>query len=241
MIPHKKLKSPLVQEAYDIIKNKITYLELFPGQDVSDYTLSKELNMSRTPIREALLELRRDGLVSDSEVGYKVSRITKDDIIDLFDAREGLETMALKIAMRRPVNKDDIAELDDLNNKVFDAYKEDRLKDVFYFDQQLHVKLVSLSKNKRIIGFNDAIFLQLIRMRFLTFFERSLPEEAFRDHDCIIRNISNGKLNEATDLLSDHIQKTKDSYVEILTNKISEDEFGALRFLVISGKFSDKQ
>lgn len=239
MTAHKKLKSPLVQEAYDIIKNKIVYLELFPGQDISDYTLSKELNMSRTPIREALLELRRDGLISDYIGGYKVSKITKEDIIDLFDAREGLETMALKIAMRSPINSKDIVELDDLNNKVFEAYKEDRLKDVFYFDQQLHVKLVSLSKNRRIIGFNDAIFLQLIRMRFLTFFERGLPEEAFRDHDCIIRSIANGKLSEAIELLSDHIQKTKDSYIEILSNKISEDEFGSLRFLVISGKFSE--
>ena len=148
------IKSSLVQEAYDIIKRKITFLELFPGQDVSDFTLSKDLGMSRTPIREALLELRRDGLLSDSVGGgYKVSKITKEDIIDLFDAREGLETMALKIGMRSSIDKEDIDELHILNNKVLQAYKEGKLKDVFYFDQQLHVKLVSLSKNLMILFF----------------------------------------------------------------------------------------
>lgn len=239
MTPQIKLKTPLVQEAYDIIKKKITYLELFPGQVISDYTLSKELDMSRTPIREALLELRRDGLLNDVDGGgYEVSRITKEDIIDLFDVREGLETTALKIAMRNPISIKDIDELKELNNKVLQANKEGKLKDVFYNDQQLHVKLVSLSKNKRIIGFNDTIFLQLIRMRFLTFFERNLPDLAYQEHDQLIQNISEGKLNRALEILSSHIQKTKASYIDILTNQISSEEFGALRFFILNEKMN---
>ena len=76
-------------------------------------------------------------------------------------------------------------------------------------------------------------------MRFLTFFERSLPEIAFKEHDSIIRNIEESNLNEAIIVLSNHIQKTRDSYVEILSNKISEEEFGTLRFLIISEKLNE--
>lgn len=240
MTPNIKLRTPLVQKAYEILKNKITYLELFPGQIISDYTLSKELNMSRTPIREALLELSRDGLLNDIDSGgYEVSRITKEDINDLFDVREAIETAALKIAMRNSISEKNIDELKELNNKVLQSNKEGKLKEVFYNDQQLHVRLVSLSRNKRLIEFNDTIFLQLIRMRFLTYFERNLPDIAYQEHDQLIQKISEGKLNEALDILSKHILKTKESYIDIITNKISPDEFGTLRFFILKEKLNE--
>lgn len=227
-------KSTLVQQAYDIIKEKIIYFELFPGQIVSDYILSKELNMSRTPIKQALLELRRDGLLVDATTGkgYEVSKITAEEIADLFDAREGLETMALKIAMKKGISEKDTDELTALNKKILQADNANRLKDVFYYDQELHTKLVSLSNNKRIIEFNNTILLQLIRMRFLTYFEPSLPGLAVKDHINLIEWIIKGDEEKAIETLIDHIRYTKNSYISILTTKIGFEEYGALKFLM---------
>ncbi|MTI60469.1 MAG: GntR family transcriptional regulator [Firmicutes bacterium] len=227
-------KSTLVQKAYDTIKEKIIYLELLPGQIVSDYILSKELNMSRTPIKQALLELRRDGLLDDATAGkgYEVSKITAEEVADLFDAREGLETMALKIALKKGISKKDIDELTLFNKKISQADNTNRLKDVFYYDQELHTKLVSLSKNKRIIEFNNTLLLQLIRMRFLTYFEPSLPGMAVKEHISLIDSIVKGDENKAINILTDHIRYTKDSYISILTTKIRSEEYGALKFLM---------
>lgn len=229
-----RTKSKLVQEAYDTIKNKIIYLELMPGQIISDYILSKELNMSRTPIKSALLDLRRDGLLQDSEStkGYEVTKITTDEVADLFDAREGLETIALKIAFRKGISKKDKEDLNIFNEKISKANENNSLEDVFYYDQELHTKLVALSKNRRIIEFNDTLLLQLIRMRFLTYLEPTLPEIAIKEHQELINYILNKKKKKSIEVLVNHIRYTKEKYIYLLNNKINSDEYCALKFLM---------
>ena len=56
----------LVDQAYEDIKNMICNFELIPGQIVSDFTLSKKMGMSRTPIRQALQKLEGDDLIVDA-------------------------------------------------------------------------------------------------------------------------------------------------------------------------------
>ena len=69
----------LVDQAYEDIKNMICNFELIPGQIVSDFTLSKKMGMSRTPIRQALQKLEGDDLIVDAGAGksYQVSPITE--------------------------------------------------------------------------------------------------------------------------------------------------------------------
>ena len=97
----------LVDQAYEDIKNMICNFELIPGQIVSDFTLSKKLGMSRTPIRQALQKLEGDDLIVDASAGksYQVSPITEDGIIDLFDAREGIEVAAVRIALEKGIDE----------------------------------------------------------------------------------------------------------------------------------------
>ena len=58
-------ESSLAVKAYETIRQQIFDFDLFPGQIVSDYLLSKELNMSRTPIRQALMRLENEGLLEE--------------------------------------------------------------------------------------------------------------------------------------------------------------------------------
>ncbi|TCT15708.1 DNA-binding GntR family transcriptional regulator [Natranaerovirga pectinivora] len=229
-----KTSITLVQEAYNILKNKITYLDLLPGQVISDHSLSKDLNMSRTPIKQALVELKRDGLLVDvvSGKGYQITKITKEEVIDLFDAREGIEVMALKIAMKNKIPIEDVKELIIFNEKILKSDSNDNLIDVFNNDQNFHIKLVSLSNNRRVIGYNENILLQLTRMRFLTYFQRQLPGQAVDEHTKLIRYIKDGNCDKAVEVLSEHIQKTKNVYLTILNTVISPDEFGVLKYLM---------
>ena len=57
-------KGPQVHQAYEYIKEKILSFELIPGAGISDNALSQELGMSRSPIREAIMLLVADGLVT---------------------------------------------------------------------------------------------------------------------------------------------------------------------------------
>ena len=113
----------LVDQAYEDIKNMICNFELIPGQIVSDFTLSKKLGMSRTPIRQALQKLEGDDLIVDAGAGksYQVSPITEDGIIDLFDAREGIEVAAVRIALEKGIDETRLIELERINQNMEDA------------------------------------------------------------------------------------------------------------------------
>ena len=116
-------KKSLVDEAYEKIRQKICDFELTPGQAISDFILSKELGMSRTPIRMALQKIESDGLIRDGGAGqsYFVCEITKEDIIDLFDARKGIELTALELMMKRGVQKEELEYLNKINEQMEDT------------------------------------------------------------------------------------------------------------------------
>ena len=230
----KKVQTSLVDSAYEIIKHKILSLDLLPGQIISDFTLYKELEMSRTPIKQALLYLKSDGLIQERDGrGYEVRKITEKDIGDLFDAREGIECTALKIAMNKGISASVIQHIQYMNEAVIAANERKDYEKVFDHDSELHVGLIKASGNTRLIEYYSMILLQLRRMRLLTYFEKELPKEAVIEHTVIFNAIIEKNEKLALEALSRHILGTKQNYIKILRNSIKNDgDFIALKYLI---------
>ena len=193
----------LVDQAYEDIKNMICNFELIPGQIVSDFTLSKKMGMSRTPIRQALQKLEGDDLIVDAGAGksYQVSPITEDGIIDLFDAREGIEVAAVRIALEN-----------------------------FEADQQFHDYLVNLSRNKKLIRFHESLLLQCRRVRMISYLERKYQDKAYRDHQMILEGLKSGDSRLAQQALAEHIETARLDYLRVMKEKNITEDFGMLRF-----------
>ena len=225
-------KKSLVDEAYEKIRQKICDFELTPGQAISDFILSKELGMSRTTIRMALQKIESDGLIRDGGAGqsYFVCEITKEDIIDLFDARKGIELTALELMMKRGVQKEELEYLNKINEQMEVVNKQGRVKQQFYYDQKFHDKLVFLSANSRLIKFHESLLLQFTRMRVLSYLDRSYQDKAYRDHDRVLRMIREENFDKAFDALKEHIESAKWDYIGLLTNKMDSDSFGVLSY-----------
>lgn len=223
----------LVDQAYEDIKDKICDFRLFPGQVISDFILSKELGMSRTPIRQALQRLERDGLIDDAGAGksYEVSRITAEEIIELFDARQGIEVMAVKLAVDKGISETQIIEMERMNFNMEEANKDGRIKDNFQYDQEFHDYLVSMSGNKKLIRFHDSLLTQLRRMRMLSYLERTYQDKAYRDHQAILRGLQGGDKKMVQQALEEHIETSKNDYLRLLNDKIAMEGFAVLRFL----------
>ena len=82
----------LPSEVYTTLKKKIINFELMPGQLLIVQDVAKEFNMSRTPVREAMVRLRGEGLLIDSTGRkFKVSNISWDFICGLYQARKLIE------------------------------------------------------------------------------------------------------------------------------------------------------
>lgn len=230
----KESKVSLVEEAYEKIRQKICDFELYPGQEISDFTLSKELGMSRTPIRQALGQLERDGLIYDGGQGrgYLVCEITEEDIRDIFAARECIETMSLKLAMDRGLDGEELEKIEHINKLMEDMDQAGNIKKQFYYDQQFHNQLVLLSGNKRLIRFYESLRIQLSRLRVLSYLERSYQKKAYNDHSRVLSAIKDRDRDGALKALETHIETSREDYCDLLTNRVALDSYGMLRFLM---------
>ena len=208
----------LVDQAYEDIKNMICNFELIPGQIVSDFTLSKKMGMSRTPIRQAL------------QKSYQVSPITEDGIIDLFDAREGIEVAAVRIALEKGIDETRLIELERINRNMEDANIAGRIKENFEADQQFHDYLVNLSRNKKLIRFHESLLLQCRRVRMISYLERKYQDKAYRDHQMILEGLKSGDSRLAQQALAEHIETARLDYLRVMKEKNITEDFGMLRF-----------
>ena len=92
-------KKNLKNIAYETLKKAIINNELKPGVHLSEPLIAKALDMSRTPIREALKFLEKDGLVEQKDIGIFVKQMTKKELAEIFSVRAALECEALKTAL----------------------------------------------------------------------------------------------------------------------------------------------
>lgn len=233
----------LVDEAYEIIRQKICDFELVPGQPVSDFILSKSLCMSRTPIRMALQRLEVDRLVEPGAQGqsYAVSRITAEDIADLFDARCGLEIACLRLFMSKPFRSEALDRLNEINERMREEDLKGRIRQQFYYDQKFHDQLVQLSGNFRLNRFNSTLTPHLTRLRVLSYFERSYQLKAYNEHHSVIRAIAENDEERAVLHLKEHIASTKYNYILLLKNRLNTESVGVLSYAMTHDRQIDPE
>jgi DNA-binding GntR family transcriptional regulator len=89
-------------QVYQEIKEKILSEKLAPGQWLVERDISEQYKISRTPVRELLRELVSDGLISlEPSKGYYIRKLTVEEVIEIFQAREAIEGVAAKISCLR--------------------------------------------------------------------------------------------------------------------------------------------
>jgi len=107
----KKETNALRFKAYQAIKEKIIYLDLKPGEKIFENMLSKSLNTSRTPVREALLMLQHEKLVTcDDSLGFIVKRFSAKDVQEYFALRKAIEDFVIPLVVEK-ITKEEIAGL----------------------------------------------------------------------------------------------------------------------------------
>ena len=89
-------------KAYQALLDEIVDGTLPPGTDLAEVEQSERLGVSRTPLREALSQLRKDGLIEQQRGrGLTVTAVSLDDIVELYELRQPLEQQAAKLAAQR--------------------------------------------------------------------------------------------------------------------------------------------
>lgn len=152
----------LANQAYEQIKNNILNLTYPPGMTLTEAMLTKELNMSRSPVRTAIQMLQTEGLiVSDYYKSMIVKEITDKDIYELYQLREIFEGGAFKLIFTSGRNEEFSYRIEE---KVVRMCAANNLYDWEVADTAMHMEIISIFENERINRIYENNLSELIRI-----------------------------------------------------------------------------
>lgn len=203
------------EKAYQKIKTKIIKTELMPGTVVKEAELMEELSFGRTPIREAIKQLQIEGLVIvKPRRGVFVSDISITDLLQLFEMRIALETLAARLATER-ITPGQLIKL----RKLADRYENADLQDkheLIDLDGKFHSLIAEASRNK-FLHYDIVHYYNLSTRIWYLAMDLTDPEDIDVQAHLKIRDaIVSGKAEKAMEAVENHIKdfhKTIKTYI----------------------------
>jgi DNA-binding GntR family transcriptional regulator len=191
----------------DQIRSRIVSGELRPGQMLSDRDLALEYQISRTPIREALLELRAVGLVvTYPQRGTYVFDPSPTDIAEICQMRGLLESGALRVAATTRLDAL-VAELNKAVAHMAFAIEAGDFRKVESFDTRFHETMVALCGNSRLIAAYRQISDQVRVLRHRLPARRQRVHDALAQHRRIVDLLTAERIDDAVDEVLLHVER----------------------------------
>src|SRR5256886_13298835 len=160
----------LWQRAYEYLREEILSERLQPGTELQEVALSQELGVSRGPIREAISRLAAEGLVTvRPRRGAVVRLLSKEEFLELYQVREALEMMAVRLAVPR-LGQQDLATLEGLIAAMSRYAERGEVVQFFEANAAFHAHLLEASGNQKLRELYGQLLGQMgrYRMRSLT-------------------------------------------------------------------------
>ncbi|WP_249979171.1 GntR family transcriptional regulator [Vreelandella olivaria] len=205
--------SPIRDKVYTYLKDAILRGEYKPGDRLIERVLAEKLNISRTPIREALFRLETQRFVRTvPRKGVVVNEIPQSEILEVFMILSSLESLAARLAAQK-INGDIVAEIDQLMVEMETAQLNGDVEDAV----ELNVKYNDLIG--RAAG-NPKLHEMLVDLkdyvRAFSNLSSGLPgrtKEALREHRDILGAIRNGEEDLAVSFTQIHLEKSRKAYM----------------------------
>lgn len=210
----------LADSVYEQLKADIFDFRRLPGVGLSENEIAARAGVSRTPVREALLRLQRDGFVErQPKSGWSVKPLDFERFEDLYDLRIILELAALA---RLCSGESDDEALERLKG-VWLAPKKARASDpveVARLDEAFHASLVQAAGNPELARVHGDITERIRIIRRLDFTQPERIERTYEEHAAVLRAILTRKAGHAGMLLRAHIEASKRAVREISLHRL---------------------
>ncbi|MET1017510.1 MAG: GntR family transcriptional regulator, partial [Leifsonia flava] len=212
----------LRDRVYDLVLDMLVGQQVAPGTRLSIDAIARDLKVSPTPVREALVQLERTGLVTREPLkGYRVApQITDGQLESLFDTRIVLEGGAAGLAARHsavlvPQLEMALEEHRRITDQVQAAAARGDLSvsllgEYFTVDWNFHHLIFEGTDNPFLIDMSEAISTRVHRMRQTVLSGVSDAEDAVTEHAQIIEAFRSGDPAAASAAMRDHIERVRD-------------------------------
>lgn len=208
-------KGTQAQDAYNYIRDRILTFEFLPGTELSDSRLEQELDMSRSPIRESIIELIADGLLVRTGNKVLIAPLNLQDIIEICEVRKALEVAAVTLVLKRggPCEAD-MQRLQELLNGMQKAETMEN----YALDDEFHSILLQASGNGRMVEIANRMRLQISRARYLNVFIPSRLRDANVEHQQIFDALKTGDAIACERAMALHMDNSQKNFEAVLNN-----------------------
>jgi len=208
-----KLNKVGTEKAYQLLWDKITSLELAPGDILDIAALADELGFSQTSIQEALSLLIHDHLVEAPPRGLHVAGLCLSDLEKISAIRLSLETLAAQQATRN-ASQDDLVILKTLCEEIAQDTKE-----LFTLDQRFHQAIARAAHNNYLADTLQRLYGLSKRLWFLALPYLDFLPSAVSSHIKLVDAIRDGNESLAMEIMKNHIEDFYIKIREIIQNK----------------------
>ncbi|MDO5115593.1 MAG: GntR family transcriptional regulator [Synergistaceae bacterium] len=201
-------KDSLCEQAYNYILELITDFELKPNDPIIENDIGQKLNISRTPLREALRRLEADGLVYKvRNRGTYVRSFSYEDVTESCEIRKLFELYSLKQCIEKASDE----ELKELHEKLIALSSDSSAESFYESDIILHKTIMKYCMNSKMVAFLNTINTQLETFRRISGRMPNRLLKSKQEHLDILNAIEKRDIALATEKLSLHLDNVKES------------------------------
>ncbi|MEA1922894.1 MAG: GntR family transcriptional regulator [Pseudomonadota bacterium] len=205
------------------LHNEIVHHKLKPGEKITEIGLSRQLSISRTPIREAFYQLEAEGfLVVEPRKGVSVAELNAGDINNYYEIRKVLEGYAARCAAPS-VSGLEIMQLKRLNRRYLRLVQTGRSSGmgIVRAHNKFHEQIVKLGKNPRMLEIYTDLGQRCLRFRFMATAIINI-DYIRRDHDEIIAALEKGDGPGAEEAVRENADRGLNALLEALPSHIAK-------------------
>lgn len=198
------------------LRNAIVTGQIRPGDRIVERHLCAQLNISRTPIREALKLLELDGLVAISRNrGAEVTAFTPDEAIRLFDVISVLEGLAARrTAETAPA--DVLARLEDLHGRMVFHYNRSQIDPYFEINSAVHDLVVEACGNPELAATHARLMLRARRGRYMAIMSPDRWRQSVNEHEALMTALRARDPGASAAAWTAHLNHTGETLARVL-------------------------
>lgn len=212
----------LHEQTYQALRESILNGELAAGDRLIETQIAEQLQVSRTPIREAIRQLQREDLITADELGWlRVTTVSPSEAIHLYDCRMALETLAVTSACQNATDSQ-LKKLKSLVAQVEKLFKQQdsnpSSSQLLELDYQFHRTIAQCSGNNYLVFLLDQIFAKMALLRVQTTRHNPRVLEIRTEHQLLMEAIISRNIEVATQAIQSHLMASKSRVVQELEN-----------------------
>ncbi|WP_428909142.1 GntR family transcriptional regulator [Niallia sp. Krafla_26] len=207
------------ERAYLYLKDLILEGELKAGDRLVERELAEKLNISRTPIREALFRLESQGFVKTvPRKGVIVAEISEKEILEVFTILSSLEVLAAKLTIEK-LDGDTISKYKEYINKVEESLQNEESTDYSALHKELNHLIYSTAKNAKLYEILSGLSDYIRAFAKIGYKNEGRAIQSMKEHLDIMKAIVNKEIEMTEYLTKIHIENSKKAYTEALNKE----------------------